>query len=116
MTDLPRCTLCGCLPDRNPKDSLYFDEVYCSNSDCNISAASIKESEWCKLMGEHDIERENAEPSADLYELARAVKTVNRSARHRILVVGDDEPCYWQRKEWVEWIVGLADKALGEKQ
>lgn len=111
MSELPRCRLCNntSLIRMNTSHS-------CSYPDCPAYEFDLTDWEWCKLMGEPDIERENAEPSTDLYELARAVKTVNRSARHRILVAGDDEPCYWQRKEWVEWIVSLADKALGVNQ
>jgi len=46
-------------------------------------------------------------------ELVSAINTINRSKRHEVpeSITGDDEPCYWQRKEWVEWILELANEA-----
>lgn len=37
-----------------------------------------------------------------------AVQTINVGKRHEIMVDGDDEPQYTQRKEWVEYILDLA--------
>ena len=49
-----------------------------------------------------------------LREVAKAINSINRGRNHIVpeSVTGDDEPCYWQRKEWIDWIVDLADKAL----
>lgn len=57
-----------------------------------------------------ELEQENER----LREVAKAVGSINRSRNHIVpeSVTGDDEPCYWQRKEWIDWIVDLADKAL----
>jgi hypothetical protein len=27
------------------------------------------------------------------------------------MIKGDDEPCYWQRKEWVDYVLGLCTEA-----
>lgn len=46
-----------------------------------------------------------------LKELIAAVRTINHRPTHQIKVEGDDEPCYWQRKEWVDWILEGCDQA-----
>lgn len=46
-----------------------------------------------------------------VHELISAVRSINRAAHHQVKIEGDDEPCYWQRQEWVEWVLGLADSA-----
>lgn len=40
-----------------------------------------------------------------LKELISAAQSVNCSRHHRVAVAADDAPCYWQRKEWVDWLV-----------
>ena len=47
-------------------------------------------------------------------ELSSAMLSVNRSRHERIMINGDDQPCYWQREEWVKWIVELATRARDE--
>ena len=49
-------------------------------------------------------------PRESLAELIGAVRTINRGKSHQIRVPGDDEPCYWQRKEWVDWAIGAAEE------
>lgn len=46
-----------------------------------------------------------------LTELASAVRSINFGPAHAIQVRGDDEPCYPQRKEWIEWLLGLCNAA-----
>lgn len=48
---------------------------------------------------------------AQLTELVRAVRSIRFGPAHAIHVRGDDEPCYPQRKEWVEWLLCLCDAA-----
>lgn len=43
-------------------------------------------------------------------ELVGAVRSINRGKAHEVMMDGDDEPCYAQRKEWVEWMLGLCDE------
>lgn len=50
----------------------------------------------------------------ELAELSSAVLTVNKSGYHELRITGDDEICYWQRKEWVDWVVELASKTQGD--
>jgi hypothetical protein len=38
-----------------------------------------------------------------------SVRSINRSDRQKIYIDGDDEPCYWQRGEWVKYILDLAE-------
>jgi len=44
-------------------------------------------------------------------ELVSAVRSINRGRRHEVFVLGDDEPQYRQRKEWVDWVLSLCDEA-----
>ncbi|TCC09589.1 hypothetical protein E0L21_10050 [Kosakonia quasisacchari] len=52
-----------------------------------------------------------AERDADkkrIAELVSAIGSINHAKHHEMMIPGDDEPVYWQRKEWVEWILELA--------
>jgi hypothetical protein len=51
---------------------------------------------------------------AKLVELISAVRSINFGPAHEVQVPGDDEPCYPQRKEWIEWLLGLCDSASKE--
>lgn len=42
--------------------------------------------------------------------MVTAVRTINRSRNQEMKIPGDDDPVYWQRKEWIEWILELADE------
>lgn len=46
-----------------------------------------------------------------LKELISAAQSVNCSRRHLVVVEEDDEPCYWQRGEWVDWLVASGRSA-----
>lgn len=43
-------------------------------------------------------------------ELISNIRTINRSPQHVARVMGDTAPCYWQRKEWIDWILSLCDE------
>lgn len=45
-------------------------------------------------------------------ELVSAVRSINYGPAHKITVPSDDEPQYRQRKEWIEWVLGLCDTPL----
>jgi hypothetical protein len=47
-------------------------------------------------------------------ELISAIRSINKSKAHEIKIGWDDEPCYWQRKEWVDWILELANETEKE--
>lgn len=81
------------------------------------------EAQYNKLKDAHDKEIEKLderyryimykavkEAEKRTHELCNAIKTINRNKYHEIKVNGDDEVCYWQRKEWVDWIYELASK------
>ncbi|MCF5708012.1 hypothetical protein GIV19_12005 [Pseudomonas syringae] len=46
-----------------------------------------------------------------LQELLSAVRSINHSPRSEVRMIGDDEPCYTQRKEWVHWLLSICDEA-----
>lgn len=43
--------------------------------------------------------------------LASGARTINRGHQHKVMIEGDDEPCFWQRREWVEYLISLCDEA-----
>lgn len=45
-----------------------------------------------------------------VHELVSAVRSINRAKNHIAKGVDDDEPCYWQRKEWIDWVLSLCDE------
>ncbi|WP_223528281.1 hypothetical protein [Pseudomonas sp. A-RE-23] len=56
-------------------------------------------------------ERRVRELQATLKDLISAVRSINRSPAYKVTVIGDDEPQYRQRKEWIDWVLELCDKA-----
>ncbi|MPQ71458.1 hypothetical protein [Pseudomonas sp. MWU12-2323] len=44
--------------------------------------------------------------------LVSAVRSINHGRKDEVRMPGDDEPCYAQRKEWIDWVLGLCDAAL----
>jgi len=58
------------------------------------------------------------EPSQDdkqaVKELISGIRTINKAKQHEMNIEEDDEPCYWQRREWIVWILDLANKAEQE--
>lgn len=63
-----------------------------------------------------ELKQERDRSLSKVRELSSAMLSVNRSRHERIMIDGDDEPCYWQREEWVKWIVELATRARDEAQ
>ena len=45
-------------------------------------------------------------------ELVSAVRSINRSPQYKVMAIDDDEPQYRQRKEWIDWVLGLCDSPL----
>lgn len=60
------------------------------------------------------LEEERDTLRAQLAELVSAVRSINYGSAHAVQVPGDDEPCYPQRKEWIEWLLGLCEAASAE--
>ncbi|MAC14238.1 MAG: hypothetical protein CL539_06105 [Alcanivorax sp.] len=44
-------------------------------------------------------------------DLISGTRSINRAAHHLVRVEGDSEPCFYQRGEWIKWILELADTA-----
>jgi len=44
-------------------------------------------------------------------ELVSAVRSINRSPHYMVKAIDDDQPQYRQRKEWIDWVLGLCDAA-----
>ncbi|MDF2797126.1 MAG: hypothetical protein K0S85_4879 [Pseudomonas orientalis] len=56
-------------------------------------------------------DQRNDDLGASLKDLISAVRSINRSPAYKVTVIGDDEPQYRQRKEWIDWVLELCDKA-----
>lgn len=44
-------------------------------------------------------------------ELVSGVRSINRSPHYMVKAIDDDQPQYRQRKEWIDWVLGLCDAA-----
>lgn len=44
-------------------------------------------------------------------ELVSAVRSINRSPHYMVKAIDDDQPQYRQRKEWIDWVLGICDAA-----
>lgn len=57
------------------------------------------------------LKKENERISEEARRLAVGVRTINRREGHQVpeSVTGDDEPCYWQRSEWIDYIFDLCE-------
>lgn len=53
-------------------------------------------------------------PLEVLQELISVTRSVNRGRQHEVRLGCDDEPYYWQTKEWVEWAVETGELAATE--
>lgn len=51
---------------------------------------------------------------AQLKELVTAVRSINRGRAHEVRLGSDDQPCYAQRKEWVDWMLELCEEMIPE--
>lgn len=51
---------------------------------------------------------------AKLEELVSAVRSINFGPAHAIQILGDNEPCYPQRKEWIDWLLELCNSVSVE--
>ena len=43
-------------------------------------------------------------------EVVSAIRSINNSAGTMVLIGEDKDICFWQRKEWVEWMLELASE------
>ena len=77
-----------------------------------LRRALRREKKWALLCGGRN--KQIATLSAKLAELVSAVRSINFGPAHAIQMRGDDEPCYPQRKEWIEWLLELCEAASVE--
>lgn len=79
----------------------------------------VRADEFDRITAERDAlqlrlnaaDQRNDDLGASLKDLISAVRSINRSPAYKVTVIGDDEPQYRQRKEWIEWVLELCDKA-----
>jgi hypothetical protein len=90
----PSCWSCGDSGDAHQLDGEWLGK-------CDCLATQLI-----------DLTAERDQLKAKLAELISAVRSINHGPAHRVVVPGDDEPQYRQRKEWIEWILELCDTAM----
>lgn len=118
----------GFIGDNGNADELFFrlcvPDVILSLLDENLQLQRDKDSlEAVSIAMRDDMrearekqeaaERRNAELSESLKDLTGVVNTVNRSRHHEIKMDDDDDPCYWRRKEWIEYLMETVSAAEG---
>lgn len=69
----------------------------------------LREALGCALISAESLKGEAIAVRNQLSELVSAVRTLNFGPAHAVRLRSDDEPCYLQRREWVEWVLGLCD-------
>lgn len=93
-----------------------------TNDTCDMDSYQqvVLASDYDALLAERDqlsaeLEVIRGQPSAALIEAVReligAANSVNRSRMHEVRGHDDEQPRYWQRKEWVDWLVGNGERA-----
>ncbi len=91
------------------KSQLEAAENNLIDSECHV--AELEEALRDKQALLEAAEKRIAELSASLKDLIGVVNTVNRSRHHEIKMDDDDDPCYWQRKEWIEYLMEMVSAA-----
>ncbi|WP_445572128.1 hypothetical protein [Pseudomonas sp. E102] len=79
----------------------------------------VREADFDRVTAERDAlqlrlnaaDQRNDDLGASLKDVISAVRSINRSPAYKVTVIGDDEPRYRQRKEWIDWVLELCDKA-----
>jgi len=96
---------------------------------CEAMAAMVEEREWAEHVGTGPVssrveaaftqlhnELSEARQLSDtlraqLAEMVSAFRSINFGPAHAVRAQDDDDPCYPQRKQWIEWLLGLCDAA-----
>lgn len=88
------------VPEELPED-IGFKDSYID--DWNACRAAM-------LQGKAEPVSSDDKLPEKVHELVSAVRSINRAKHHIAKGVDDDEPCYWQRKEWIDWVLSLCDE------
>jgi hypothetical protein len=96
---------------RKPDITVMADSLNVMNQTGRTPSELVRE--WDKWEDEATrLNGENEKLKDLVRELAGAIASINRAPHHVVEVDGDDDICYYQRKEWVDWIIQLADDAI----
>jgi hypothetical protein len=94
-----------------PETEIMADSLNVMNQTGRTPSELVRE--WDKWEDEATrLNGENEKLKDLVRELAGAIASINRAPHHVVEVDGDDDICYYQRKEWVDWIIQLADDAM----
>lgn len=70
--------------------------------------------EWARIVNRVSQVEQAGETDAlsgAVESLISGIRSINRAPHHRVQIESDDEPCYYQRKEWIDWVLDLANNA-----
>lgn len=82
-----------------------------NRDDLDDQLTSLEQRRYAEQQAREAAERRVQELQASLRDLISAVRSINRSPAYKVTVIGDDEPQYRQRKEWIDWVLELCEKA-----
>ena len=85
-------------------DEMLFRRVDDAKLFCFVVEESFEG--WGKFEQE---EIETNKLKAKVERLCAVMRTVNFSKHHEINIDEDDDPCYWQTKEWCKYILDVAN-------
>ena len=69
-------------------------------------------SDFDRVTGERDALQQRLTAADERWdELVSAVRSINRSPHYMVKAIDDDQPQYRQRKEWIDWVLGICDAA-----
>lgn len=87
--------------------------VYLASDFDNVTRLFLDAAERCIASERREKELQQRLTAADERwdELVSAVRSINRSPHYMVKAIDDDQPQYRQRKEWIDWVLGLCDAA-----
>ncbi|MBK3454967.1 MULTISPECIES: hypothetical protein [Pseudomonas] len=114
MSEVKRWKLKGFLPGVEGECKAVFQPTVVMAEDFdNATRLFLDAAERCIASERREKELQRRLTAADERwdELVSAVRSINRSPHYMVKAIDDDQPQYRQRKEWIDWVLGLCDAA-----
>ena len=114
MSEVRRWKLKGFLPGVEGECKAVFQPTVVMAEDFdNATRLFLDAAERCIASERREKELQRRLTAADERwdELVSAVRSINRSPHYMVKAIDDDQPQYRQRKEWIDWVLGLCDAA-----
>jgi len=85
-------------------------DIKCNTCDEFHHEFYMHDATTCKGCKIESLEESENEIRQSIASLVGAISSINRMPQHEVFVPEDEEPCYWQRKEWVDWIYEISQE------